>query len=333
MSDASPPLVSVLMPCYNAKEFLQESIKSVINQTYRNLEILCVDDGSTDNTLTLLQDLSTSYPQVKVFSKKNGGASSARNHALEFATGHYICMVDSDDTLAEDAIEKLLTAIQDSNADAGLFDLYYWDGGSKRSKFKNVPVQGTVSGLEATELSLDWSLHGVGMYKASIFSNIRYDESNLHGDELTTRELFLTCQSIAFSSGRYFYRQHQNSSTKSFSMARFGLLQNQMKLKSLLDSKGVFEQMQSRFCAQLMVCVWAGYVVMTENKPRMTPEQITQVEALISQCRNIIKQTFSIKVIQYGPLYLRLLTCSVLSRFLLKSVASGFVLLKRILKR
>ncbi|RRS06931.1 glycosyltransferase family 2 protein [Pseudoalteromonas sp. J010] len=329
----SLPLVSVLMPCYNAAQFLKQSIYSVAEQSYDQLEILCVDDGSTDNTLAILEELARENPKIKVFSKANGGASSARNLALEHAQGDYVCMVDSDDMLEADAIESLLNAMLLHDAEAGLFDLYYWDGTSEKSKFKSVPTQGVISGTLATELSLDWSVHGVGMYKASVFTNIRYDESNLHGDELTTRALFLDCNSVAFSSGKYLYRQHDSSSTKAFSMARFGLLENQIKLKALLDSKNVFEQMQSRFCAQLMLCVWSGAVIMRENQAVMTSEQRNQVKRLISQCRDIIKQTFSIKVLQYRPLYLRLLTCSVLSQVCLTPATMAFIALKRILKR
>ncbi|MBE0369274.1 glycosyltransferase family 2 protein [Pseudoalteromonas aurantia] len=326
-------VVSVLMPCYNASGFLEKSIKSVISQSYGNIELLCVDDGSTDNTLDILNSLSSKHEQIKVFTKENGGASSARNLALKHANGDYICMVDADDALVNDAIELLLKAIIQADADAGLFDLYYWDGDLNENKFKQVPIKGSVTGVDATELSLDWSIHGVAMYRAGLFSDIRYDESNLHGDELTTRELFLLCKKIAFSSARYLYRQHDDSSTKSFSMARFGLLENQLKLKELLSKQGVYERMKPRFCAQFMLCVWSAYILMYEHKSRMQPEQIQQVECLIHDCLSIIKQIFSSKVLFLRPIYLRLLTSTIFYKGLLRAAATLFILTKRIMKR
>ncbi|MCM1091193.1 MAG: glycosyltransferase [Muribaculum sp.] len=105
------PLISVIVPVYNIMEYLPRCVQSVRNQTYEKLEILLVDDGSTDGTGALCDKLAARDSRIRVFHKENGGSSSARNLGLEQAKGEYIGFVDSDDYIDEDMYERLLKAI------------------------------------------------------------------------------------------------------------------------------------------------------------------------------------------------------------------------------
>jgi len=113
--DSNIPLVSVIIPCYNHGEFIEETIASVYAQSYNNIEIIVVNDGSNDdNTIAILKDLSHKFPEVKVYDKENGGLSSARNYGIERANGIYIFPLDADDIIKAEMIRKCVDLIQTS---------------------------------------------------------------------------------------------------------------------------------------------------------------------------------------------------------------------------
>ena len=103
-----PALISIIIPVYNAERYLIECLNSIIHQTYRNLEIICINDGSTDHSLELLKMFSKKDSRIKIINKKNGGPSSARNVGLEIAKGDYVSFVDADDYLQTNAYEILV---------------------------------------------------------------------------------------------------------------------------------------------------------------------------------------------------------------------------------
>ena len=100
-------LISVIIPVYNVEKYLRRCVESVLNQTYVNLEIILVDDGSLDKSKSICDEFAQKYERVKVIHKKNGGLSSARNAGIELATGEYIGFVDSDDDVDPCMYEKM----------------------------------------------------------------------------------------------------------------------------------------------------------------------------------------------------------------------------------
>ena len=111
-------LISIIIPVYNAAKFLERSLGSVLKQSYRNLEIITVDDGSTDDSLELLNSFAASDSRVKVIHKENGGSSSARNAGLKISTGEYIGFIDADDYIEYDMYENLARLLdEDPKAD------------------------------------------------------------------------------------------------------------------------------------------------------------------------------------------------------------------------
>lgn len=110
------PLVTVIVPVYNTSPYLKECLASICNQTYRKLEIIAVDDGSTDGSAELLDEIAGKDSRIKVVHKENGGVSSARNKGLALAHGEYISFVDSDDTLEPDMYEMLASKAEQYNA-------------------------------------------------------------------------------------------------------------------------------------------------------------------------------------------------------------------------
>ena len=111
-------LISVIIPLYNNERFIGKCVESLLNQTYGNCEIIIVDDGSTDNSLALVEEFAQNDARIKIFSgKKYGGVSAVRNVGLKNAQGEYICFVDSDDYVSKYYLESLITSIKDTGAD------------------------------------------------------------------------------------------------------------------------------------------------------------------------------------------------------------------------
>ena len=102
------PVISVIVPVYNVEKYLERCLDSIINQTLKDVEIICVNDGSTDNSINILKEYSS---QIIIVNKENGGLSDARNKGLDYASAPYIAFVDSDDWIEETAFEEAYSAI------------------------------------------------------------------------------------------------------------------------------------------------------------------------------------------------------------------------------
>ena len=117
MSNYGNELISIIVPVYNVEQYLEKCVNSIVNQTYKNLEIILVDDGATDSSGKLCDELAKIDNRIKVYHKENGGLSDARNYGVERATGDYMGFVDSDDYIDAEMYEKLYEAIKKENVD------------------------------------------------------------------------------------------------------------------------------------------------------------------------------------------------------------------------
>ena len=116
--------VSIIVPVYNVEKYLSTCLDSLINQTLTDIEIICVNDGSTDSSLAILKDFANKDSRIKILDKQNEGVSVARNLGIEVATGQYLMFVDSDDYLIENACEKALNIIEYDGSDICIFAHY-----------------------------------------------------------------------------------------------------------------------------------------------------------------------------------------------------------------
>ena len=114
MMEKESPLVSVIIPVYNAHNSIAKTLQSVINQTYTNLEIVVVNDGSTDESLDIIKTYAVEDPRIVVFDKQNEGLVQARKSGIDIATGKYIQYLDSDDIMHEDAITRLVNKAEET---------------------------------------------------------------------------------------------------------------------------------------------------------------------------------------------------------------------------
>lgn len=119
--------ISVIMPVYNTEKYLKESINCILNQTFKDIELICVDDGSTDNSLSILEEIAKKDERISVFHQENKGGGAARNYALTKATGKYLYFMDSDDILKENALQEFYNIAEEKDIDFLIFQAINYD--------------------------------------------------------------------------------------------------------------------------------------------------------------------------------------------------------------
>ena len=148
------PLISVIIPVYNVEKYLEECVNSVLNQTYKNIEIILVDDGSTDSSGKLCDKFKEQNSNVQVIHQKNAGLSDARTAGFKKATGKYVYFLDSDDYISADALEKLCMIAENDSSDIVFFDAHsFLDESDEEIKqnYKRKKIYTTKSGIEIFE--------------------------------------------------------------------------------------------------------------------------------------------------------------------------------------
>lgn len=205
------PIISIIVPTYNAINYLPRCIDSLVNQTYSNTEIIIVNDGSTDNSSEILELYKSKYPQIKVLHQKNSGQSVARNNGLKIATGEYLMFVDSDDWVKLDICERLYYQIIDGDNDIAICGI--------NNYFSDKPTEEVNLKLFNTNKFLpNFIVVPFGkLYKSSYwFANeFKFHEGIFYEDfDLLPRVLFLTDKIKFLDIPLYNYeRRNQNSTT------------------------------------------------------------------------------------------------------------------------
>lgn len=243
-------VVSVLVAVYNSAQYLRECLDSLLGQTYQSLEIICIDDASTDGSLAILKEYQQKDSRVKVLhQERNQGQAVARNRGLEVATGEWVATVDSDDWLAPDAIVKAMEALAaDASIDAAVFQLMEYYGEDDCYPYpidESLTAGKVITGREAFDMSLDWRLHGLYVVRAGIHMAYPFDTSSrLYSDDNTTRLHYLHSRKVVLTDGRYYYRKHSESATHAVSVNRFMYLDANLSMKRQLEeeaAKGVLD--------------------------------------------------------------------------------------------
>ena len=121
------PKISVIIPVYNAHDYLRDCINSILNQTLKEIEVICVDDDSTDDSLAILEEYARSDARLKVIHQENGGAGAARNNGLQYAEGEYLSILDCDDFFEQNMLERSYQEAKEKEADILVFGCDFYD--------------------------------------------------------------------------------------------------------------------------------------------------------------------------------------------------------------
>lgn len=226
-------LVTVIVPVYKVEKYLYKCVDSILAQTYTNLEIILVNDGSPDNCGDICDEYVLKDSRIKVIHKENGGLSSARNAAIDVMSGDFVTFIDSDDYVDSHYVEKLYNALKDNNADISICaEEYILETINSDLKSIGRPFE-FFSGLKVMtcEQAIIYCLQQelfeaaawAKLYKSSLFDEVRYPEGYAYEDQGTTYKTFLKSNIIVFISDRlYFYLQrggsilHSNTNSKKY---------------------------------------------------------------------------------------------------------------------
>lgn len=309
MSDNSP-LVTVIVPVYKVELYLRRCLDSIVNQTYKNLEIILVDDGSPDNCGAICDEYASKDKRVKVIHKENGGLSSARNAGLDICSYEgYLAFVDSDDWLKLDAFERLVLSAQEHQCDMLVFNFIMSCGNKKvfinttgNCKFSTDDVK--------HKLILDIWLNSVWdkFYKASIYKNIRFPEGQTFEDAYVMMEVLGQCKKICcIKDGLYFYnRDNVGSISKSINLRNFFDVYKGWMRK--VEFKDFISREEYDFCLGKAQDFGKDVYYMNCNSPFLTKDET-----------NFIKKTFNIKEHAYDRMKGKI----IYYKYAIKKILSG----------
>lgn len=223
--------VSIIIPVYNVEKYLIRCLESVVNQTYLNLEIICVDDGSTDSSGIICEDFKKKDNRIYVIHKLNGGLSSARNEGLKVATGDAIFFLDSDDYISDGCIKKMVDLLDEYNSDVSIVQMKYIPEYVNEEDMDTVESNVVVMSTErAIEESLYQKLYTccapAKLYKRHVIGEVRFPIGRV-SEDLATCHLFLNnANKIVFTDYfGYYYRQHNSSIMHTFNPKRLDALE------------------------------------------------------------------------------------------------------------
>lgn len=240
------PKVSILVAVYNAEPFLSTCLDSLMSQTHCNIQVICIDDASTDGSLSILNDYAMRDSRIEVIHlETNGGQAHARNCGLKRADGDIICMLDADDWLSSDALERLIAAF-DEQTDCVLFDLQF-EYADHEAPYQ-MPSFDALTGEEAFKLSLTWQIHGLYGIRAYIHKQHPYDETcRSYSDDNTTRIHYLHSRQVRRCTGVYHYRQHSASVTHHVSVHRFDYLRANESMRRQMQALKVDDALLAEY--------------------------------------------------------------------------------------
>ncbi len=208
--------ISIIIPIYNVEKYLDKCIESVVNQTYKNLEIILVDDGSPDNCPKICDEWSKNDNRIKVIHKKNGGLSDARNFGLNEASGDYVGFVDSDDIISSNMYEKMLDLMKKNDADICSCEFVRFLEGDK-PYFKEDNEYKIYSNDEILKSLLTEKItnHVCNkLFKISLFNNIKFPVGKKYEDIMVMYKILLKTEKFIASKSQYYgYMYRDNSIT------------------------------------------------------------------------------------------------------------------------
>ncbi len=258
------PKISVIVPVYNVDKYLVKCIESILGQTFRDYEIILVDDGSTDQSPLICDKYALKDDRIKVIHKSHGGVSSSRNVGLDCSIGKYIAFVDSDDWIALDMLEALYTNLIRYDADISKCEF----AKMKHEKELGCSDSGSGSPKICTNVEFLERLHTPDnitnavlwnkLYKTKLFQNLRFPEGKIHEDEFVNYRLVYRAKKIVcLPNIMYFYRQRVTSITgRKFNLATLNKMEAYLQRKDFYAKRRLTHLYEIELLHLLKVISW-----------------------------------------------------------------------------
>lgn len=275
------PQVSVIIPIYNAEKYLVTCIGSVLEQTYENLEILLVDDGSQDNSGKICERYAQEDSRIKVIHQENQGLASARNRGFEQSGGEYIYFIDSDDCLHRDLLTIAVRLAEEKGA--GIVQINYKNVPESFSEYRDnevkpyqifeFSVEQALKNLEidckeyARDIRMTTMVAWSKLYKRDVLASVRFtDGVRIHEDQLAAHRFIIQAGGMVFCNAElYYYRTIEESlSRKQWKKAKLFIIEcYKDRLKSVmeLNEKGGYQDIVDLVYKRYLVCILRNYVM------------------------------------------------------------------------
>jgi len=268
MDYLTAPKISVIVPAYNVEQYISKCIESIVNQTYKNLEIIIINDGSTDKTGEICEHYSKKDDRIILVNQENQGVSMARNNALDIASGDYISFVDSDDWVEPDIFHVLYDNSIMYDADISMCNYYYVDKNNKMTKADNFRHEIVAESEYKIMHFLDYIGHYTvpwnKLYNKKLFNGIRYPRNKIHEDVFITHKLIDKANKvITIPDHKYYYVQRNDSITKKpFNLSHFDIIEACIDRYNYIAAE--YPNFESRFrryiFTSLLDCIYKIYL-------------------------------------------------------------------------
>ena len=284
------PEISIIVPVYKVEEYLPACIDSILAQTFRDFELILVDDGSPDNCPALCDAAAEKDARIRVIHQKNGGLSAARNAGLDIARGEWIGFVDSDDTVAPEMYAQLLCRVQ---ADAAQLAVCSYRFVQEDGTF--LPDRSTITRDEV--LTREQALERIDrgffttvwnrLYHRSLFETLRFPVGKLHEDEYVAHKVYWQCQRISVvAQPLYFYLQRGGGISKQ----KHSFRQDMDKAEGVL-SRAEFAWTQKLYGVAYPACDGAANALASAwMQNGRTPEETDRLQAVTARVRTLAKE-------------------------------------------
>ncbi|WP_180375038.1 glycosyltransferase family 2 protein [Streptococcus mitis] len=230
------PLISIVIPVYNVEAYIEHCIHNILSQTYRNLEVIIVNDGSPDDSIKIAKELTKDDPRFIYIDKENGGQSDARNAGLDIATGDYIFFCDPDDFMFEKSIENLYYASQLTEADIvvgsfcrfeeGMF--YFYPKPKYDELLSPLSARDAIQGMDSMEdyTLLRYSAVWGKLFKKHLFDEIRFPKGKYAEDQFIMWKLYLASEKMTrYDSDIYAYRINFKGLTQNYNLSHLDFIE------------------------------------------------------------------------------------------------------------
>ena len=245
------PDISIIIPVYNGEKFISKCLNSILLQTYRNFEIIVIDDGSIDNTVNILKKYQENYKNVKFFYQQNNGVSAARNLGIKKSKGKFLMFVDSDDYVKKDFCEKMIYLITETNADCAYCNYYVVkEGGIKNNKLPKKYLTNKEKQFENKQNAIEGIFNNRGfrgfvwnkIYRRESIEGINFDESIIYfEDMLFNINVINKCAKISYTSDSlYYYKYRKDSVINSYNTNYFFVLKSFDIIMKQLDNDKLY---------------------------------------------------------------------------------------------
>ena len=317
------PLISIIVPVYNVEKYLRQCLDSLVNQTYKNIEIICVDDGSTDNCSAILNEYEKNDKRLKVIHKENGGLSDARNTGIKIASGKYVMYVDSDDWIDLDTCEKAVNYAERYNCDVVMWSYVREYDGISHNTFilgkesflfeddKCETLKRKLVGLINEELKrpqdIDHIVTAWGkLYKKSVVNGMGFIDTKIIGteDALFNIMVFERVKSVFYipTCFNHYRKTNETALTRNYKPQ---LVKQWKTLYEIIDSiigkrkegKDYYQALDNRICLGL-ICIGLNLI---EDKKVTWDNKKTEMQSVLQM--NHYRAAFENLQISYMPIH------------------------------